>query len=75
LASERTKVQQEHVVRYLVGGQSFIIGKVITVRGKRVFYFRLRPEKDILQKLDAISLAPELIHHLEREESDGDPRI
>ena len=62
-------MHRNYAVRYQVNGQSFIIGKVITVRGKAVFYFRLRPERDILEKLDAISLAPELIDHLEREEN------
>jgi hypothetical protein len=67
-------VNKEYAVRYSINGQSFVIGKVISVRGERIFYFRLKSHRDILQKLDAISLAPELIDHLELEEERENPR-
>ena len=53
-------------IRYCRGRQSWIVGKLIDVRGVLVFYFSVT-DRDVLRRLDAISVAPEVLQLLEVE--------
>lgn len=59
-------VGEQFAVRYQRDGRSFTVGKVIDTGRGRVFYFKVR-SRDVLQTLDALSVAPEVVELLEAE--------
>ena len=52
-------------VRYRSGDQSYIVGKVLHVGSRRLFFSRVK-DSDLLRKLDAWSIAPEVVDLLEQ---------
>jgi len=58
------KNTQACAIRYCRGRQSWIVGKLLNVGGQLIFHFSVR-DKDVLRRLDALSVAPEVLDFLE----------
>ncbi len=64
-AAHSSAIRKDHAVQLNRNGRTFVVGKILYLRRQKpIFHCRLR-ENDILVKLDAISVAPEVIDHLE----------